>query len=245
MDGSRLRFAVLFSGLLLCLAAAGTLAACEGDIVLSGRELGIHAFERPVGGIACADCHGESETPRQSPDWVLPGHPLAGVAERPSLWGGRFEAGEVESAVLFCVTRFQHRAPADYPAREDVDEFRLVPHRGDDLSALFEYVRSFAGPADAVPLRRTDDVFAATELEGDYDRGEAVWARSCAVCHGDEAGGGLGPPLDGADVPDPFSLADYVRQGADVGARKAWMPWFTTDDLSTQDLADLISRWTE
>ena len=82
-------------------------------------------------------------------------------------------------------------------------------------------------------------------LGGDPDDGELVWAAACAVCHGSEAEGGLGPPLTGDDAVDPFTLADYVRQGSAFDSPDTWMPHFRADRLSAQQLADLMARWAE
>ena len=204
---------------------------------------GLSLYETPVGGLACADCHGESAEPVDAAAAALPGRPLAGVAARPSLWGGRFEGdGALRDAVRFCAARFQYRMEEALGSGGD-RMLELVPLEGAALDAIAAYVAGFDGPADAVPLERDDDLDDATELPGDPQRGAEVWLRACAVCHGDEAEGGLGPRLDGNRAPDPFTLAEYVREGAPVDHPREWMPWFRTDELTTQELADLIAAW--
>ena len=85
-------------------------------------DAGRAVYERSVGGLACADCHGESATPRTNPDWKPSGHPLAGVASRPQLWGGRFEGEHrLQSAALYCAARFQYREIVEVGPPQKVD----------------------------------------------------------------------------------------------------------------------------
>ncbi len=218
-----------------------TTTGCGPD--LPPLEIGQAVFERTVGGLACVDCHGESATPRENADWRLPGAPLAGVGGRDPLWGGRFgDDLTVEHAAMVCAAKFQFR---DLEALLTEPKWISLPCTPQELKALGAYIRSFEGPPDAIPRRRVDDVDAAFELVGDPDRGELVWAATCAVCHGSDAEGGLGPGLRGKDAVDGFDLADYVRQAADDDDVHAWMPPFGPGDLSTQDLADLMSRYAE
>ena len=81
-------------------------------------------------------------------------------------------------------------------------------------------------------------------MEGDFDRGAHVWASACAVCHGVDAEGGLGPSLSGADAVDAFTFVEYVRTGS-LDDADGWMPWFRKDRLSDQDLADLMIRFSQ
>ena len=113
-----------------------------------------------------------------------------------------------------------------------------------DREHLLLYLGTFEGPAEAVSTRRDADVDPALELEGDFDRGEQLWMSACAICHGDEAEGGLGPSLSGDDATDAFTFAEYVRSGS-LDDEDGWMPHFRKDRLSDQDLADLAIRWTE
>jgi len=56
----------------------------------------------------------------------------------------------------------------------------------------------------------------ATVSGGDIYRGETVFQRECASCHGDAgSGGGVGPRLSGAGV-DAATVTAAVRQGRGV-----------------------------
>lgn len=222
------------------LGACGTAGDGETDPVLRGRAV----YERAVGGLACADCHGDRAEPLEHPDWRPTGHALAGVGRRESLWGGRFEgAGRLTKAALLCAARYQYRIAERLgkPGRED---FKLVPMAPGDRTALEAYLGTFAGDEGPRKITRDADVDPVFELTGDPDRGERVWNAACATCHGDAAEGGLGPPLSGDSAVDAFTFAEYVRSGSLEDA-DGWMPWFRKDRLSDQELADLCSRWAE
>ena len=55
-----------------------------------------------------------------------------------------------------------------------------------------------------------------TETAGDVSRGETVFQRECASCHGSGgSGGGVGPRLVGAGI-DAATAAAIVQQGSGV-----------------------------
>jgi len=205
-------------------------------------ERGRAVFERAVGGLACADCHGESANPRPNADWLPSGHPLSGVSRRETLWGGRFEGDDrLLHASLHCSARFQYRLLVELAKGEKLDPAD-VPMPDEERRDLTTYLSTFEGAGDAVAIRRDADVDPVFDLEGDYDRGKQVWMAACALCHGNDAEGTLGPSLSGSDAVDSFTFTEYVRTGS-LGA--GWMPWFRKDRLSDQDLADLAARFAE
>ncbi len=230
------------------------LVACTGESPrkappVTPVEAGRRVYERTVGGLACADCHGVGGQPPAHADWKPAGHALEGVADRTRLWGGRFEGpGRLRGAALWCAARFQYRTHADV-ARAGTREpdSAAVPLAAAERDGLVAYLRSLAGEGGDGPLARVvePDADGILELDADLDRGELLWAAACAVCHGSEAEGGLGPGLRGEDTPDPWTFVEYVRTGALGGDGPEWMPWFPADVLTDQDLADLAARWTE
>lgn len=232
-----------FAGHAFLVAALAAAGACESpDAPPDPLSAGQAVYERAVGGLACADCHGERAVPRPNADWRPAGHPLAGVAKRASLWGGTFDGEDrLERATLLCASRFQYRTHRE-PGGGPDDDFSAVPLPREDLDPLLAYLRTFDGPADLVPTRPDDDVEPLFDLTGDPDRGEEVWRSACAVCHGGEGDGGLGPSVVGEKAVDMLTFAEYVRIGA-LGS--GWMPRFRLDRLTDQDLADLAARYAE
>lgn len=194
--------------------------------------LGQAVYERTIGGLACVDCHGATADAEPDEHWVPPAHALGGVAGRESLWDGRFDGDErLAQATAWCATRFQFRNAEDV---ED-DPRAVLPLEPSELDALVGYVAGFDGPSAPVELNPGADFYDALDLGGDLDRGEIVWHAACSICHGTEGWGGLGPPLRGPDWLDPFTVAEYVRNGT------GWMPHYAPDRLDDQQLADLLS----
>jgi cytochrome c551 len=72
---------------------------------------------------------------------------------------------------------------------------------------------------------------AGDAVEADAERGEAVFQRECAGCHGDEAEGGVGPALFETGL-DATEVSTAVQQGRGV------MP---AGLVSGQELADVVA----
>lgn len=236
---ARLTAALLALALAACGGPAGD--GSGGDPVERGRRL----FETAVGGLSCADCHGGTDGLAESrPDWRPSGHPLAGLPTRASLWGGRFDdEGRMVQAALYCAARFQYRV-ADELGDRGEEDFTVVPTSLDDREALRRFLLTLDGPGDGRNVDRDADVDPVFDLTGDPDRGERVWMAACAVCHGNDARGGLGPSIAGDDALDALTFVEYVRLGA-LDDADGWMPWYRQDRLSDQELADLAARWAE
>ena len=76
-------------------------------------------------------------------------------------------------------------------------------------------VRPRAGAAPGAG--RAERARAATIAPGDADRGEAVFATTCAGCHGEAgAGGGVGPKLAGAGLSAALDPGRGSSSGAGV-----------------------------
>ena len=56
---------------------------------------------------------------------------------------------------------------------------------------------------------------ASQATAGDVERGEAIFQRECAGCHGEQAEGGVGPALAGSGL-DAATVAAVVQQGRGV-----------------------------
>ena len=71
-------------------------------------------------------------------------------------------------------------------------------------------------------------------LSGDQSRGQAIFQMNCAVCHGIEADGEVGPSL--LQVSDHMSKVNLIKQV--VSGKTPPMPQFQPDP---QEMADLLS----
>lgn len=70
-------------------------------------------------------------------------------------------------------------------------------------------------------------------IDGDPDRGQAIFQMNCAVCHGIEASGEVGPTLH--SVSDHKSKVGLIKQV--VSGKTPPMPQF---QANPQDMADLL-----
>jgi mono/diheme cytochrome c family protein len=76
----------------------------------------------------------------------------------------------------------------------------------------------------------------ANEGGGEASPGAAIYANSCASCHGADGSGGLGPALAGevsANFPDVADQITFVAEGAGI------MPAFG-DELSDEELRQVV-----
>lgn len=70
-------------------------------------------------------------------------------------------------------------------------------------------------------------------LEGDQERGQAIFQMNCAVCHGIAANGEVGPSLQ--QVSSRLSRVQLINQV--ISGKTPPMPQFQPDP---QDMADLL-----
>ncbi len=88
------------------------------------------------------------------------------------------------------------------------------------------------GTARALPASATT---SSPAPKGDPVAGARTWAaHPCSGCHGAQAGGGDGPKLAGMQLTYD-GILDQVRNGS------TFMPGFTADQVSDQDVADILA----
>lgn len=228
------RAAALFSALL---AVAGA-SACATDETLEvgpvgrGRELfgATTASRNVLNPFSCASCHVTAGDPGHHT-----GGTLAGVARRPSYWGGK--EADLLTAVNLCIGTFMLD-----PRGIDRDEERARD--------LFAFLGSLEGPATAVPFTVVGDVKDVPR--GDVARGVSLYASACRSCHGamHTALGALPrvpslpeDTLKGHPGYTPLELrlqvVEKVRHGPYFGYGGS-MPPFSSEVLSDQALGDVL-----
>ena len=221
------------------MALAAAVVGALGCGPLPARDVGEQLFNDPrfslsdANPFSCATCHSVDDADTR----ILAGGSLIGATARPTFWGG-FETSILD-ATNVCITRFM-RGGALGP-----DELRG--------RALYEFLRSGspASSADAVPLSVVENVVAIER--GDAARGEDVYARACATCHGaPHTGEGR---LDESAVVVPEASAAFaaslgyttelvviekVRHGVffNIGGT---MPPYSLETISDEDLGALLS----
>jgi thiosulfate dehydrogenase len=221
------------------------LAGCpepEPEVVsVSAVEYGALLFADPTAlsdgaqnQVACATCHAVDPSDTR----LLPGAPLGGVTERQSFWGG------AETSLLRSINhcRFYFMgASGDWTGTEPEAEY------------VYAFLESLPGDGEAWPFT----VGAVEEPgPGDAARGARVYSDACASCHGARSSG-AGAQVSVADVlpedtlaahpPPTYDDADrrlvFVEKTRSGGFRGygGSMPPFSTQVLSDEDLADLLS----
>lgn len=235
------------AGLMLLLGAAPLAAACADDgggtgggTAVTPEERGAERFADTSLGrvgnlVACNDCHA---TPGESETRLATGAPMGGVTGRPSFWGGQED--DLLRSVNQCLYWFMGRS----------EPLVAGDPEGDDLYA---YVASLEGDVAAQPFTIGNVVWPGT---GDAARGEVVYARACATCHGDKDSG-EGALIPSAPVlpeetlaahPDPeydaedrrLVFVEKVRHGPFLGYGGT-MPPFSVEVLPDAELADLFT----
>lgn len=195
---------------------------------------------------ACTTCH--AERAGDVAGRPLPGAVMAGAARRPSYWGG--EVLHLREAVERCWVYFMRGVRADLDGPNGAAIYAWI-------EALSEGDGGVSG-AVAFTVPRT----ARDLMGGDPARGRAVYARACQSCHG-ALGSGAGragplvailpadtlaehcngmPPVGVPDLPTYTRMTVYqkTRHGGFLGYGGT-MPPFSTEVLSDEQLADLVS----
>ncbi|MCZ7574239.1 MAG: c-type cytochrome [Ardenticatenaceae bacterium] len=110
----------------------------------------------------------------------------------------------------------------------------LVAIIGTPLVAFgYQAYRESAAQPEGVPIR----VFGFSRPLGDSAAGQQLFVSNCAVCHGQDARGQVGPNLHGVAVAGPTFLTAVVANPETVN-NQATMPRIP---LSRQEIADVVA----
>jgi thiosulfate dehydrogenase len=143
---------------------------------------------------------------------------------------------------------FSQRAKRMISLRDRIDECfirsengRPLPENGKEMTALVAYIESLSGQNDGGAEPSGRGLVELPALNGNPQRGEAIFAAQCAACHGSE-GNGVGstfPPLwgpesfnDGAGMYGIENMAAFVVRN---------MPPASPGSLTPQQAFDVSS----
>ena len=157
-------------------ALMAALTSCADEArVAPLAELGAELASDPRGTrsqynvFACTTCHAVRAGAQGG--LVMVGAPLQGAARRPSFWGG--EVVRLREAVERCWVNFMRGVPEDLdgPSGRAIDAWllSLAPEGSTEGTA---------------PVTRTWPRSVRDLGPGDRVRGQVVWNRACALCHG-------------------------------------------------------------
>jgi thiosulfate dehydrogenase len=239
-----------FALLRWALAVGGLMATSTSSCApVSGAEAGEALFHDPrmsrseFNVVSCATCHDDGDNSDDGGTSVdgddaplLSGAPLTDVVFRPTWWGG--QVATLKGAVDACLVSFMRERPLD-----DGDP------RG---RAIYEHLLARSRRTATAPVPFTIVENVTTVGRGDPRRGESVWSRACASCHGapHTGEGRLSElvsvvPEDSVDFATDtgFSLElvliEKVRHGGFFGVGGS-MPPYSLEALSDDDLAALL-----
>jgi cytochrome c oxidase cbb3-type subunit 3 len=74
-----------------------------------------------------------------------------------------------------------------------------------------QYVRKLEAYKTAVITHETQEVESGASESGKAEGGEAIYKSDCAMCHGENLEGGIGPSLTGPKFVYGGTVADFVR----------------------------------
>lgn len=191
--------------------------------------------------IACSDCHAEYPDHLKSDARILAGHSILGAARRTSTWAGEFSGERLTSTAAGAA-----RCAWQYQQKGSRIEEALSSEEADALMAYFEFI----SPGDELPTlewnalawpgmktfdqeRFSAKVARIYELSGDPAKGAEVFRLACYFCHTQEESR-LGPSLSALK-----KRADELPRIVRAGTKS--MPFFSTDKLSDQQVADLLA----
>ncbi len=224
------------------------LGAQEESEVITGRaDAGRRLYYSAAlgtNGLACAHCHADFDEGTQADGLIRAGHSLYGAASRPNWWGREAEKPNaypnIGAAAAVCVEHFQ-RQPDRLNAQQLVD-----------LRAYLRYINRKQQRESLVLSSGADRTGEYLGFdEGNRLRGRDLFYAACHTCH-PNAKSGIGPALP--TDREPAYYARKVREGDGLGAQIAgidpnaydpgsgqFMPFFSVDRLSNDQLSDLIA----
>ncbi len=233
-----------FSRLAASSLLAVSLMACESSennvLTVSAEEYGEILFGDPsvsdasVNRVSCATCHATSADDQR----ILTGAPMAGVTTRASYWGG----SEIDLLRSINHCRYYFMSANE-------------PWQGDEEAAvaIFAYLSTLPGKTPSYPFELG---VLADPGQGDASRGEVVYNRACASCHGLKSTGKLAL-VPHADILPEGTLAAHPSPTYDDEDRRlvfvqktrsggfqgygGTMPPFSLDVLPDEDLAALLT----
>jgi thiosulfate dehydrogenase len=228
------QFSRIICAFLLPLLAAACSSTVESDV-----ERGQTSFATPAAsslyGFSCSTCHDASAVAAGAP--LRPGAPLAGVADRPTFWGG--QENDLLESINDCSRLFMEQ-------KEPLTS-------GDaNAVALYAYLRSLApGNTSAFSFSLVGAI--ADVPRGDVDAGQRVFGRACVQCHG-VMHEGTGRLSAGIPILPEDTLTDHaefdvktqrlifiekIRHGIFYGYGGE-MPPFSRELMTDGDVSDLL-----
>lgn len=191
--------------------------------------------------IACADCHADfDDTAKPDENRIRPGHSILGAQKRTIGWNGEFSGGMMKrtaAGAAKCASLYQKRAEEIGKALSEAEAEALMAYfeaisTGKEAAQLEWKAVTYPDDPNVNSDAFNDAIDNILALKGDAKKGESFFDKTCGLCHphGDE---GIGASLKKSKKNEK-GIARLVRAG------KENMPFFSTDKLTDQNVADII-----
>lgn len=243
----------LFTGVLIIAVVLLTHAQMSDKAQL-GREL-FHdptfkgtlkpgkSLEGYATGLSCANCHADFDDTSNPDGLIRAAHSIVGVPHRGEAKGGMIKGADFARAAGgggFCYEHFLQRVPHD-----KVNPTAIPAEHAEALMAYFEAISGDnTGPEFTIEMLDADAKKAAGEkiaaMHGDTQKGWELFGRACIVCHPTPYKAGIGPQLVRSRAPRDIDKT-MTRWATKIRGGGSLMPFYASDILSDQDMADILA----
>lgn len=204
----------------------------DAELVKKGKEI-FYAPSKETG-LKCADCH--SDGTNDNNVFVKYHSSIKGATKRASVYNGMFKGPDVLKNGCGATVCWKEYLKYEKPLTDD------------EINALNAYYESVS-KGDEKPLTYTtiavpnkdkaklkEDQTKIASMTGDDAKGENLFKTACSFCHGDNSSVKKVPNLvkEKEDV-NLKSIIYHVRLGS------KYMPFFSYESISDQDLADICA----
>ncbi len=194
-------------------------------------------------GLSCASCHADFDDAAEPDGVIRAAHSVVGVPHRGEAKGGMIKGADFARAAGgggFCYEHFLQRVPGD-----KVNPTAIPAEHAEALMAYFEAISGDnKGPQFTMAMLDNDAKKAAGEkivaMEGNPTKGWELFGRACVTCHPAASKAGIGPQLVRSRAPRDIDKT-MTRWASKIRGGGSLMPFYATDILSDQEIADIIA----
>ena len=194
-------------------------------------------------GLSCANCHADFDEEEKPDGLIRAGHSVIGVPQRGSAKGGMISGADFARAAGgggFCYQHFLQKVPGP-----KVNPTAIPAEHAEALMAYFEAISDGKkGPQFEMQMLDADAKAEAGEkiaaMNGDAKKGWQLWGRACVVCHPTPQKAGIGIQLVRSRAPRDIDKT-ILRWATKIRGGGSLMPFYASDILSDQDIADILA----
>lgn len=202
------------------------------DIQKKGREF--FYTESAANNLKCADCHNDGTNDGNPLTKLFPD--IKGANKRLSTYSGKYKGEDVSkygAGATFCYEKFlMSKTPLTFDEVASLNAYYEFISKGDEPTEI-KYNNIAIPEPDKLKLK--EEQANVIKLSGDIQKGEDKFNKSCAFCHAENSKIKKVPKLFEEFDGDARSVAYMVRFG------KKFMPFYSYDKISTQDIADITA----